>query len=172
MVNVATPAPQDDAAAAVHEGSCMYQTAPASWIGPSQTHGLLFEAFKSVSMTAWEERSVLEVQAMLAFAASVMAETTDKQVIVDIMAPMVIHISELKQMHPAYYAIPVIVGASSNFIMPASVPLAILHDLSRVSFWKLFLLGMFAKIVVMSMVIVAVNVVERAGFLGGQAPAQ
>ncbi|XP_049519667.1 serine/arginine repetitive matrix protein 2-like isoform X2 [Dermacentor silvarum] len=137
-----------------------------------QTHGLLFEAFKSVSMTAWEERSVLEVQAMLAFAASVMAETTDKQVIVDIMAPMVIHISELKQMHPAYYAIPVIVGASSNFIMPASVPLAILHDLSRVSFWKLFLLGMFAKIVVMSMVIVAVNVVERAGFLGGQAPAQ
>ncbi|XP_075539813.1 uncharacterized protein LOC142574662 [Dermacentor variabilis] len=137
-----------------------------------QTHGIPNEVFESVSVVSWEERSVLEVQAMLAFAASVLAETTDKQVIVDIMAPMVLSIAELKQMYPAYYAIPVIVGASSNFIMPASVPLAILHELSRVSFWKLFLLGMFAKIVVMSMVIVAVNVVERAGFLGGQTPAQ
>ncbi|XP_054932228.1 uncharacterized protein [Dermacentor andersoni] len=137
-----------------------------------QTHGIPIEVFKSVSVVAWEERSVLEVQAMLAFAASVLAETTDKQVIVDIMAPMVLSIAELKQMYPAYYAIPVIVGASSNFIMPASVPLAILHELSRVPFWKLFLLGMFAKIVVMSMAIVAVNVVERAGFLGGQTPAE
>ncbi|KAL1424871.1 hypothetical protein MTO96_019734 [Rhipicephalus appendiculatus] len=137
-----------------------------------QTHGLAIEAFKLFSVTFWEERSVLEAQAMLGFAASVMAETTDKQVIVDIMAPMVLEIAELKQMYPAYYAIPVVVGASSNFIMPASVPLAILHDLSRVSFWKLLLLGLFAKIVVMSMVIVSVNVVERAGFLGGQTSAQ
>ncbi|XP_065299116.1 uncharacterized protein [Dermacentor albipictus] len=137
-----------------------------------QTHGIPIEMFKSVSVAAWEECSVLEVQAVLAFVASVLAETADKQVIVDIMAPMVQTIAELKQMYPAYYAIPVIVGASSNFIMPASLPLAILHELSRVSFWKLFLLGMFAKIVVMSMVIVAVNVVERAGFLGGQTPAQ
>ncbi|KAH6934103.1 hypothetical protein HPB50_020041 [Hyalomma asiaticum] len=137
-----------------------------------QKHGLLTEVFKLFSATFWEERSVLEVQAMLGLAASVMAETADKQAIVDIMAPMVMEIAELKQMYPAYYAIPVIVGASSNFIMPASVPLAILHDLSRVSFWRMLLLGLFAKIVVMSMVIVTVNVVERAGFLGVQTPAE
>ncbi|XP_049271202.1 uncharacterized protein LOC125758243 [Rhipicephalus sanguineus] len=107
------------------------------------THGLAVEAFNLFSIAFWEERSVLEAQAMLGFAASVMAETTDKQVIVDIMAPMVLEIAELKQMYPAYYAIPVVVGASSNFIMPASVPLAILHDLSRVSFWKL--VGISAK---------------------------
>ncbi|XP_075744489.1 uncharacterized protein LOC142803254 [Rhipicephalus microplus] len=34
------------------------------------------------------------------------------------------------------------------------------------------LLGLFPKIVVMSMVIVSVNVAERAGFLGGQTAAQ
>ncbi|XP_072142851.1 uncharacterized protein [Dermacentor andersoni] len=57
-----------------------------------QEHGLLTELFKLISTSFWEERSVVEVQAMLAFAASVLAETTDKQVLVEIMTPMVVHI--------------------------------------------------------------------------------
>ncbi|KAH7959695.1 hypothetical protein HPB49_013120 [Dermacentor silvarum] len=133
-----------------------------------QESGLPSELFKLISTSFWEERSVIEVQAMLAFAASVLAETTDKQVLVEIMTPMVVHIAELKQMYPEYYAIPVIVGASSNFIMPASVPFAILHGLAKVPFLKLLLVGLFAKIVIISMVIGTVSVVDRVGYLGSQ----
>ncbi|XP_065288964.1 serine-rich adhesin for platelets-like isoform X2 [Dermacentor albipictus] len=120
-----------------------------------QEHGLLTELFKLISTSFWEERSVVEVQAMLAFGASVLAETADKQ-------------AELKQIYPEYYAIPVIVGASSNFIMPASVPFAILHGLAQVPFLNLFFLGLFAKVVIIGMVIVTVSVVDQVGYLGSQ----
>ncbi|XP_075542411.1 uncharacterized protein LOC142576256 [Dermacentor variabilis] len=133
-----------------------------------QEHGLLTELFKLISTSFWEERSVVEVQAMLAFAASVLAETTDKQVLVEIMTPMVVHIAELKQVYPEYYAIPVIVGASSNFIMPASVPFAIVHGLAKVPFLNLFFVGLFAKVVIIGMVIVTVSIVDRVGYLGSQ----
>ncbi|XP_077507584.1 uncharacterized protein LOC144118541 [Amblyomma americanum] len=135
-----------------------------------QVHTLLIEAFSMVPTSFWEERTLLEVQTLLAFAASIMAEATDKQVLLEIMMPVVVHISEMKQMYPAYYAIPVLVGASSNVIMPSSVPTALLHDLSRVPFWKLLLLGLLFKIVVMGMVIVTVNVTDRVGLLGSDAP--
>ncbi|XP_049520086.1 uncharacterized protein LOC119445118 [Dermacentor silvarum] len=102
-----------------------------------QTCDLPQEVLRVASTSFWEERSPLEAQAVLAFATSVMAETTDKRVLVEIMTPAVAHIAEIQRMYPAYYAIPVIVGASSNFIMPASMPLALLHEVARVQFWKL-----------------------------------
>ncbi|KAH7956037.1 hypothetical protein HPB52_005759 [Rhipicephalus sanguineus] len=136
-----------------------------------QAHGLLIESFKLIPASFWEERTALELQAMMAFAASVMAETTDKQVLVEIMTPMVVHIADMKRTYAEYYAIPLIVGASSNCIMPASVPFAILHGLTKVTFFKLLLLGLFAKIVIISTVITTVNMVDRFGYFGSQAHA-
>ncbi|XP_070390285.1 uncharacterized protein [Dermacentor albipictus] len=133
-----------------------------------QAYALPQEALRVESTSFWEERSPVEAQAMLAFATSVMAETADKRVLVEIMTPAVVHVAEIQRKYPAYYAIPVIVGASSNFIMPASMPLALLHEMARVQFWKLFLLGLFAKIIVMAMVIVTVNAADRAGLFGTQ----
>ncbi|XP_077507669.1 uncharacterized protein LOC144118691 [Amblyomma americanum] len=139
-------------------------------LGATHVASEVVQAFSMVPSSFWEERTLLEVQTLLAFAAAIMAEGADKQVIVEIMMPVVGHISEMKQMYPAYYAIPVVVGASSNVIMPSSVPTALLHDLSRVPFWKMLLLGLFSKTVVMSMVIVTVNVMDRVGLLGTDAP--
>nr|XP_054933432.1 uncharacterized protein LOC129387837 [Dermacentor andersoni] len=76
--------------------------------------------------------------------------------------------AEVQRVHPTYYAIPVIVGASSNVIMPASAPLALLHELARVSFWRLLLFGLLAKAIVLSMVIVMVNVADKYGILSAQ----
>ncbi|KAL1468792.1 hypothetical protein MTO96_041256 [Rhipicephalus appendiculatus] len=121
-----------------------------------QAHGLAIESFRLIPSSFWEERTALELQAMMAFAASAMAETTDKQ-------------ADMKRMYPEYYSIPLIVGASSNCIMPASVPFAILHGLAKVTFLKLLLLGLFAKIVIISTVIATVNVVDRFGYFGSQA---
>lgn len=126
------------------------------------------QLFKLVSTSFWEERTAVEAQVMLAIASSVMAEAADKQVLVRVMAPVVVNIAEVQRMHPTYYAIPVIVGASSNVIMPASAPLALLHELARVSLWKLLVLGLLAKAIVVSMVIVMVNVADKSGFLGTQ----
>nr|XP_054923113.1 uncharacterized transporter B0285.6-like [Dermacentor andersoni] len=133
-----------------------------------QIYDLPQEALRVESSSFWEKRSPLEAQAMLAFATSVMAKTADKRVLVEIMTPAVVHVAEIQRMYPAYYAIPVIVGASSNFIMPASMPLALLHEMARVQFWKLFLLGLFAKVIVMAMVIATVNAADRAGLFGTQ----
>ncbi|KAL3229406.1 hypothetical protein MRX96_023593 [Rhipicephalus microplus] len=46
---------------------------------------LRIESFRLIPSSFWEERSALELQVMIAFAASTMAEATDKQVLVEIM---------------------------------------------------------------------------------------
>ncbi|XP_070384947.1 uncharacterized protein [Dermacentor albipictus] len=133
-----------------------------------QVYDIPHELFKLVSTSFWEECTAVEAQVMLAIASSVMAETAGKRALVQVMAPVVVNIAEVQRVHPTYYAIPVIVGASSNVIMPASAPLALLHELARVSFWKLLLLGLLAKTIVLSMVIVMVNVADKCGILSAQ----
>ncbi|XP_070390288.1 uncharacterized protein [Dermacentor albipictus] len=133
-----------------------------------QVYDIPHEVFKLVSTSFWEDCTAVEAQVMLAIASSVMAETADKRVLVQVMAPVVVNIAEVQRVHPTYYAIPVIVGASSNVIMPASAPLALLHELARVSFWRLLLFGLLAKVIVLSMVIVMVNVADKYGILSAQ----
>ncbi|KAL1446813.1 hypothetical protein MTO96_044476 [Rhipicephalus appendiculatus] len=128
-----------------------------------QVYDIPHGVFKLMSTSFWEERTAVEAQAMLAIASSVMAEAADKQVLVQVMAPVVVNIAEVQRMHPTYYAIPVIVGASSNVIMPASAPLALLHELARL------LLGLLAKAIVVTMVIVMVNVADKSGLIGDHA---
>ncbi|XP_054923306.1 uncharacterized protein [Dermacentor andersoni] len=135
---------------------------------PPQVYNIPHEVFKLLSTSFWEECTALETQVLLAIASSVMAETAGQQVLVQVMAPVVVNIAEVQHVHPTYYAIPVIVGASSNVIMPASAPLALLHELARVSFWKLLLFGLLAKAIVVSMVIVMVNVADKYGILSAQ----
>ncbi|KAG0440382.1 hypothetical protein HPB47_016304 [Ixodes persulcatus] len=105
----------------------------------------------------WVRTSPLEVQMILATMASLLAEITDKRELVQGMMPIVSNIATLKNMYPTYYAIPVIVGAFSNLIMPASVPLVILHEVARVSFLKLFILGLLLKLLIITMVLITVN---------------
>ncbi|XP_072143082.1 uncharacterized protein [Dermacentor andersoni] len=133
-----------------------------------QVYDIPHEVFKLVSTSFWEECTAVEAQVMLAIASSVMAETAGQRVLVQVMAPLVVNIAEVQRVHPTYYAIPVIVGASSNVIMPASAPLALLHELARVSFWRLLLFGLLAKAIVLSMVIVMVNVADMYGIPSAQ----
>ncbi|XP_077508247.1 uncharacterized protein LOC144119535 [Amblyomma americanum] len=130
-----------------------------------QTYDVPHEVFKAASSAFWHRRSSLEVQAMLAVVTSLLAETTDKQVLVEMMAPVVAHIADMKRMHLTYLATPVIVCASSGVIMPTSAPLALLHDMAHVSFWRLFIIGLIAKIVVVVMVIMTVNAAGKVGLL-------
>ncbi|XP_077539823.1 uncharacterized protein LOC144152428 [Haemaphysalis longicornis] len=99
-----------------------------------------------------------------------MAEIMDKQPLTEVMAPIVHHIAQVNAVYPAYYAIPVIVGASCNVVMPTSVPLALLHEMARMSFWRLLLLGLLIKVVLVSLVIATVNIADKAGFLSPPAP--
>nr|XP_054934102.1 uncharacterized protein LOC129388089 [Dermacentor andersoni] len=151
-----------------------------------QVYDIPHEVFKLVSTSFWEECTAVEAQVLLAIASSVMAETAGQRVLVQVMAPVVVNIvsgmqrsrdrhlhvcahpAEVQRVHPTYYAIPVIVGASSNVIMPASAALALLHELARVSFWRLLLFGLLAKTIVLSMVIVMVNVADKYGILSAQ----
>ncbi|KAG0412665.1 hypothetical protein HPB47_010183 [Ixodes persulcatus] len=124
---------------------------------PAETCDLLGEIFKHFDRKFWVRTSPLEVQMILATMASLLAEITDKRELVQGMMPIVSNIATLKNMYPTYYAIPVIVGAFSNLIMPASVPLVILHEVARVSFLKLFILGLLLKLLIITMVLITVN---------------
>ncbi|KAK8774861.1 hypothetical protein V5799_010605 [Amblyomma americanum] len=102
-----------------------------------EDYGLLTQLFKSFKPTFWTARSHIEVQAILATISSVLAETTNNQTLSLLMLPIVQDIAESKNMYPMYYAIPVVVGASSNVIMPISVPMVVMHEIGRVPFVRL-----------------------------------
>ncbi|XP_075741555.1 uncharacterized protein LOC119185140 [Rhipicephalus microplus] len=61
------------------------------------------------------------------------------------------------RMHPIYYAIPVVVAASSNLIMPITLPLVILHEVAEVPLRHLVLAGLVMKTALLSTLIISMN---------------
>nr|XP_054921630.1 solute carrier family 13 member 2-like isoform X1 [Dermacentor andersoni] len=102
-----------------------------------EEYDLLPQLFKLFKPTFWTARSHIEVQAILATISSMLAETTNNRTLSLLMMPIVQDIAESKNMYPMYYAIPVVVGASSNVIMPISIPMVVMHDIGRVPFVRL-----------------------------------
>lgn len=90
-----------------------------------------------------------------------LAEATNNRTLSMLMMPIVQDIAETKNMYPMYYAIPVVVGASSNVIMPISIPMVIMHDIGRVPFVRLLVLGVVLKMVLVGMVLLTVNAIGR-----------
>ncbi|KAH7955958.1 hypothetical protein HPB52_005285 [Rhipicephalus sanguineus] len=102
-----------------------------------EEYDLLPQLFKMFKPTFWTARSHIEVQAILATISSMLAEATNNRTLSVLMMPIVQDIAETKNVYPMYYAIPVVVGASSNVIMPVSIPMVVMHDVGRVPFVRL-----------------------------------
>ncbi|XP_065282004.1 uncharacterized protein [Dermacentor albipictus] len=150
-----------------------------------EEYDLLPQLFKLFKPTFWTARSHIEVQAILATISSMLAETTNNRTLSLLMMPIVQDIAESKNMYPMYYAIPVVVGASSNVIMPISIPMVVMHDIGRVPFVRLppgpgsdpatsglaaqhqnhyattLVLGIVLKMVLVGMVLLTVNAIGR-----------
>lgn len=127
-----------------------------------EAYSLLPEFFKLFTPDFWEGRSPVEVQAILATISSVLAEATNNRTLSMLMMPIVQDIAETKNMFPVYYAIPVVVGASSNVIMPVSVPMVIMHEFGRVPMCRLLILGLVLKMVLVVMVLITVNAIGKS----------
>ncbi|CAN7940197.1 unnamed protein product [Ixodes hexagonus] len=56
-----------------------------------------------------------------------------------------------------YYAIPVSVAASSNVLMPVSITMVVLHELTRISCLQLLYLGLLVKTLLVASMLVTVN---------------
>ncbi|KAL1478202.1 hypothetical protein MTO96_016390 [Rhipicephalus appendiculatus] len=61
------------------------------------------------------------------------------------------------RMHPIYYAIPVAVAASSNLIMPITLPLVILHEMAEVPLRHLVFAGLLMKTALLFTLIISMN---------------
>ncbi|XP_077527378.1 uncharacterized protein LOC144138786 [Haemaphysalis longicornis] len=131
-----------------------------------QTCSLLQESLGRVPDSFWEERSSGTIQAALAFVAATLAETMDKQLLTEVMTPLVLHVAQLKRVNPAAIAVPVIMGASCNVVLPASIHIALLHEMATVPFWIILLLGLFAKVVLLLLVIASANMADKMGLFG------
>ncbi|XP_042146719.1 uncharacterized protein LOC115331410 isoform X2 [Ixodes scapularis] len=64
----------------------------------------------------------------------------------------------IKNDNPIYYAIPVAVAASSNVVMPTTIPMVIVHELARIQPYSLLYLGLSVKLLLIAMILVTTNV--------------
>ncbi|XP_064459983.1 uncharacterized protein LOC135370209 [Ornithodoros turicata] len=132
-----------------------------------ETFDMIGELFRTFDIGFWSSYSALEVQAVLAVVSAVLAETTNSNTLCQIMMPIINDIAASTSLNPMYYAIPVVVGASTNIVMPISVPLAILHEVADVTMWKLVLIAVVVKAVLVGMIVLTVNTAGSAFFSWG-----
>ncbi|KAH6933610.1 hypothetical protein HPB50_016798 [Hyalomma asiaticum] len=94
------------------------------------------------------QRSPLTVQIILAVVAALLSETMNSATLSRMLLPLTIHAALSTRVHPIYYAIPVAVAASSNMIMPITLPLVVLHELFA---------GLVMKTALLSTLIISMN---------------
>ncbi|XP_075744067.1 uncharacterized protein LOC142802878 [Rhipicephalus microplus] len=87
---------------------------------------------KTLRPTSWMQQSPLTVQIILTVVAALLSEAMNNESLSRMLLPLTIHAAVSTRMHPIYYAIPVVVAASSNLIMPITLPLVILHEVADV----------------------------------------
>ncbi|KAM7312104.1 uncharacterized protein ISCGN_009009 [Ixodes scapularis] len=104
-----------------------------------ERYDLLKALFKLLDSSFWETRSPIQVQIILTAISSVLAEAVDNRTLSRLMMPIVTHIATATDAPPMYYGIPVVVAASSNAVMPVSVTMVVLHELTRIPCLQLVL---------------------------------
>ncbi|XP_077508970.1 Na(+)/citrate cotransporter-like isoform X1 [Amblyomma americanum] len=89
--------------------------------------GLLVERLKGLEVLP-EVLTVL----LLCFAASMLTEVTSNAAVSSILLPVVCRTAIARGVHPLYFAIPVTIGCSFSFMLPAATPPnAIVYDLGK-----------------------------------------
>ncbi|XP_042146435.1 uncharacterized protein LOC120850118 [Ixodes scapularis] len=122
-----------------------------------ERYDLLKALFKLLDSSFWETRSPIQVQIILTAISSVLAEAVDNRTLSRLMMPIVTHIATATDAPPMYYGIPVVVAASSNAVMPVSVTMVVLHELTRIPCLQLFYLGLLVKILLVVATLATVN---------------
>ncbi|XP_064461065.1 uncharacterized protein LOC135371026 [Ornithodoros turicata] len=122
-----------------------------------EKYSLLEEMFQSISPNFWQDYSPVSVQVILASISAALAETMDRNTLSRIVIPIVTEIAARMEVYPLYYAIPVVVAASTNVIMPISTPLVILHEIGHVPMWQMLLHGILLKALLVGAVLLSMN---------------
>ncbi|XP_049271214.1 uncharacterized transporter B0285.6 [Rhipicephalus sanguineus] len=111
----------------------------------------------SLRASSWMHQSPLTVQIVLTVVGALLSETMNNEALSRLLLPLTIHAAVTTRMHPIYYAIPVAVAASSNLIMPITLPLVILHEVAEVPLRHLVLAGLIMKTALLSTLIISMN---------------
>ncbi|XP_075741562.1 sodium-dependent high-affinity dicarboxylate transporter 2-like [Rhipicephalus microplus] len=130
-------------------------------LGAVQVLSKIIEANNTLTKTlrpsSWMQQSPLTVQIVLAVVAALLSEAMNNESLSRMLLPLTIHAAVSTRMHPIYYAIPVVVAASSNLIMPITLPLVILHEVAEVPLRHLVLAGLVLKTALLSTLIISMN---------------
>lgn len=113
----------------------------------------------------WRHQSPLTVQILLAVVSTLLAETMNNTVLSRILMPLTINVAASTRVNPMYYAIPVAVGASSNLIMPITLPLVVLHEAAEVPLRHLLFAGIIMKATLLFTLILSMNTTGRYIFV-------
>ncbi|XP_070389113.1 uncharacterized protein [Dermacentor albipictus] len=119
----------------------------------------------SFHMSFWVHLSPLMVQIVLAVVATLLAETMNNAALSRILMPLTVNVAATTRVHPLYYAIPVAVGASTNLIMPITLPLVVLHEAAEVPLRHLLFAGVIMKTALLFTLILSMNTTGRFIFV-------
>ncbi|XP_064490366.1 uncharacterized protein LOC135401738 isoform X1 [Ornithodoros turicata] len=123
--------------------------------------GVLFSFFDA---EFWRTRSSIVSQIYLSTLSGILAEMINNATLSQLLMPVLFNIAATRDEHPLYYAIPVSLAASSNLILPISLPLIILHDTIDIPMQQLVVAGVTMKVIAVASTITFMNMMGNQFF--------
>ncbi|XP_077512707.1 Na(+)/citrate cotransporter-like [Amblyomma americanum] len=130
-------------------------------------------------LAAWISRRVLAIpapnlplsQVALTACSALLTEITGDVSTASLLMPIVVDVAVINQCHPLYFAIPVLVGASTSIIFPVgSMALALLYSMTDQGAREMMATGLLTKVSTIFIVLLTVNTVGYYIFEWRDAP--
>ncbi|XP_077508333.1 Na(+)/citrate cotransporter-like [Amblyomma americanum] len=130
--------------------------AEASKRGLAQDSGL--SAILVVKMRGLNVMPSFLVVGVLCFFASMLTEVTSNTAITAIMLPIIFEMAVALEVHPLYFAIPVVVACSFSFMLPAATPPnAIVYEMGNFRIWDMAAPGFAMNMVCVAVELMAIH---------------
>ncbi|XP_077511981.1 uncharacterized protein LOC144122882 [Amblyomma americanum] len=122
-------------------------------------------------MTSIPTPNLLLSQSTLAVCSALLTELTGDDATTSLLMPIVVELAVSNQCHPLYFAIPVLVGASTSVIFPVgSMALALLYSITDLGARDMMVAGLMTKVASIAITLLTANTVGYYIFEWNVAP--
>ncbi|XP_075539291.1 uncharacterized protein LOC142573979 [Dermacentor variabilis] len=118
---------------------------------------LLGGLVRGVSDNFWQQRSPLMNQALLCLAICLVAEVSTADAIAEALLPLAHVVASRTDKEAQFFALPFALCASTNLVIPMSLPIVLVHGFKELDLTQLLMVGVAIKVVLVAGVLLSMS---------------
>ncbi|XP_077508313.1 uncharacterized protein LOC144119613 [Amblyomma americanum] len=112
---------------------------------------------RALSPHLWQQRSAVLNQALLSAAACLLAEVGTVDMLAEDLLPLANIVAMHTDQQAHFYAVPLALCASTNLMLPMSLPVIFVHGLRELDLTQLLVVGIVVKTVLVACILLSLN---------------